>query len=493
MARSRRGRSLYVGGDSYGRRERSGRLGRRLLWGSLLSLVVFGGGWVLWAGTSGPTARLAEPVQVVGTSTPLRIQLGAGRAGLAGYEVMARRPDGSLVLLAEEEIPDTGLLGSGVRDRIVDLTLDAKALGLPEGPSEIEVYATDHAPTAFLASREPLLSVPVQVDLSPPRIRAIGGQHYVAQGGSDLLVYEVGDDAVESGVTVGDLHFPGHHPPTLPKNVRVSLYTMPHDAPAGTVPRIRAVDQAGNEREISFPVSVREKAFPAEEIRVSDTFIDGTVRPLLEANGKPVPDDPVEAFLAVNRVMRRGSERRLRELTADSAPKLAIDGAFRQQPGTQVGSRFAERRSYLYGDRVVDHQDHLGYDLASVKQTPILAAQAGTVTAAVELGIYGTVVLLDHGLGLSSLYAHLSSVDVEKGDTVQAGQQIGRSGETGLASGDHLHFSVLVGGHHVNPIEWWDPKWVRLHVEEPLAEAGRTDSLPRFDVSPSPDGAKGDL
>ncbi len=464
--------------DSFGRRERPRRLGRRLLLWMILIAVILGGGWILWSGTGGPAAVLARPIDVVGQSTPLELSLRAGRAGLASYEVMARRPDGTLVLLAEEQIPQTGFLGSGVTERSVRLDLNAKALGLPEGPGEIEVYATDHAPTAFLQPREPLLQVPIRVDLSPPRIRVLGGQHYVKPGGSDLVAYEVEEDAVSSGVDVGDLQFEGQQPPTLPSNIRVALYALPHDTEAGLVPKVSAVDAAGNRRVVSFPVEVRPRTFPSEEIRVSDGFIDGTVRPLLEENDKPVPDDPVEAFLAVNRVMRRASERRLKELTAESDPRLALTGAFRQQPGTKVGSRFAERRTYLYGEQVVDHQDHLGYDLASVKQTPILAAQAGTVSAVVDLGIYGNVILIDHGLGLSSLYAHLSSTSVESGDSVEAGQPVGRSGQTGLASGDHLHFSILVRGQHVDPIEWWDPRWVRLRIQEPLAEAGRGDSLP---------------
>ncbi len=465
--------------DSFGRRERPRRLGRRLLLWVILLAVVLGGGWILWSGTGGPTARLARPIDVVGQATPLEVSLGAGRAGLASYEIMARRPDGSLVLLAEEQIAQDGMLGSGVAVRTVRLDLDAKALGLPEGPGEIQVYATDHAPTAFLHPREPLLQIPIRVDLSPPRIRVLGAQHYVSRGGSDLVVYEVDQDAATSGVEVADLHFEGQRPPHLPENIRVALYTVPHDAESAVVPKVSAVDAAGNRRVVSFPVEVRAKTFPSEEIAVGDGFIDGTVRPLLEANDKPVPDDAVEAFLAVNSVMRRASERLLKDLTAESRPHLSLSGAFRQQPGTKVGSRFAERRSYVYDDQVIDHQYHLGYDLASVKQTPILAAQTGTVAAAVDLGIYGNVVLIDHGLGLSSLYAHLSSTSVEAGDAVEVGQPVGRSGQTGLASGDHLHFSVLVGGEHVDPIEWWDPRWVRLRIQEPLSEAGQSDALPQ--------------
>ena len=83
------------------------------------------------------------------------------------------------------------------------------------------------------------------------------------------------------------------------------------------------------------------------------------------------------------------------------------------------------------------------------------------VVHAAYLGIYGNCVVVDHGLGVQSLYAHLSSMDVKEGDAVEKGQTLGRSGTTGLAGGDHLHFTMLVGGVQVNPVEWWDPHWMR--------------------------------
>ena len=80
--------------------------------------------------------------------------------------------------------------------------------------------------------------------------------------------------------------------------------------------------------------------------------------------------------------------------------------------------------------------------------------------------------IVDHGLGVQSLYAHLSSIDVQAGDRVEKGQALGRSGMTGLAGGDHLHFTVLVNGHAVNPVEWWDPKWMQDRVLRKIAAAG---------------------
>ena len=141
---------------------------------------------------------------------------------------------------------------------------------------------------------------------------------------------------------------------------------------------------------------------------------------------------------------------------------------FLRQPDSAPLSSFADRRTYKHDGTVIDSQTHLGFDLASLRQSPVVAENNGKVVFAENLGIYGNVVILDHGLGLFSLYGHLSSIGVAVGQSVQRGDSLGRTGETGLAAGDHLHFSIMVDGIHVDPIEWWDPKWVADHVTEKL-------------------------
>ena len=136
---------------------------------------------------------------------------------------------------------------------------------------------------------------------------------------------------------------------------------------------------------------------------------------------------------------------------------------------------FAERRTYLYEGRVVDQQTHLGHDLASTRQAPVPASNAGVVVLARYLGIYGQTVVIDHGYGLMTLYSHLSSLEVAEGDEVARNQSLGRTGTTGLSGGDHLHFSVLVGGVMVDPLEWWDVRWLRSRIEAPLGDAFRIE------------------
>jgi len=142
-----------------------------------------------------------------------------------------------------------------------------------------------------------------------------------------------------------------------------------------------------------------------------------------------------------------------------------------QLGNSQVEASFADHRTYLYKGKEVDQQTHLGFDLAVTSRVPIVAANAGTVLNASWLGIYGNCVIIDHGMGVQSLYGHMSSFDVNVGDKVSRGQTIGRSGMTGLAGGDHLHFTMLVGGRMVNPVEWWDRHWIADRIERKLGEA----------------------
>ena len=190
---------------------------------------------------------------------------------------------------------------------------------------------------------------------------------------------------------------------------------------------------------------------------------------LLAANGLDQSGDLVTGYLRINRELRASTEERVRELCRQSAPTQLWEGAFFRMPKAAPLSGFADRRTYLYDGKPIDHQTHLGFDLASVRGDVVPAGNTGRVVFAGPLGIYGNAVIIDHGLGLFSLYGHLSAIDVAAGAKVGRGDPIGKTGDTGLAGGDHLHFSVMVWGVHVDPTEWWDAHWIHDHVEARLA------------------------
>ena len=112
-----------------------------------------------------------------------------------------------------------------------------------------------------------------------------------------------------------------------------------------------------------------------------------------------------------------------------------------------VTSRYGTRVDPLEGDTRV----HAGVDLRAAEGTPARAAQAGTVVRAEPAGGYGNLVVVDHGNGLETRYGHLSRIDVQVGQKLDAGQPVGEVGATGRATGPHLHFEVRRNGRTVDP------------------------------------------
>ena len=318
----------------------------------------------------------------------------------------------------------------------------------------------------------------VQVRLDPPRISIVSTKHYINLGGSEMVVYRASPPDVESGVLVGDQAYRGFPAsaagipgdPDLKVAFFALLYNQPVDAPIS----LYAKDVAGNETRAEFDHRVFPKTFRHSTIPLDDPFLKRVVPPILQQSPElSVPaDDLLAAFLKVNNDLRRMNNAKIASLAAGTAPAIVWKGAFQPLGNAQVESAFADYRTYTYGGKDVDHQVHLGFDLAKTANSPVLAANDGKVIHAQYLGIYGNCVILDHGMGVQSLYGHLSAFQVREGDEVRKGQQIGVSGQTGMAGGDHLHFSMLVNGQFVNATEWWDAHWIEDRIMRKVREAG---------------------
>jgi murein DD-endopeptidase MepM/ murein hydrolase activator NlpD len=328
-----------------------------------------------------------------------------------------------------------------------------------------------------------LVSQPVTIDLTPPRLEILAATRYVSPGGAVMVAFKAGD-ASRVDVTVGKRVFPSfaYGPPD--RGARVALIALPYDYDTGTPLGVTARDEAGNTAARGVPVELKPRAFPRDTIKLSEAFLQAKVPELLPQ--RPPTQPLLDGFLIINRDQRKQAEEEKVKIGAKTADKPLWSGPFVQPRNTKVFSNFAETRTYVYEGRTVDTQVHVGFDLASTKQTPVPAANSGQIAFAGPLTIYGNAVIVDHGLGLQTLYAHLSTIDVKVGDAVDKGHVLGRSGTSGLAVGDHLHFEVLVSGVSVTPVEWWDGKWIRDRVNKPLKDAG----LPEIEgVGEVPDDA----
>jgi murein DD-endopeptidase MepM/ murein hydrolase activator NlpD len=330
------------------------------------------------------------------------------------------------------------------------------------------VTARDGSLWKFFSGNETVLQKELTIDLTPPTLELLAEDRYISFGGAGAIVYRSSADTAASGVWVGDHFFPGFKGQVKGRpDDFIAFFAHPYNAPAKAKAKLVATDKAGNIREMPLVYELKNVKYRKSTIAVSDRFIQSTVAPLLNdeaARG----GSPKEIFLAVNNRLRKENDDTIEAITKKSTPSILWKGAFVQLSNSKVEANFADERTYTYKNEPIDKAYHLGYDLSVTKRYPVEAANNGTVVFAGDLGIYGNTVILDHGIGLFTLYSHLSSIDVKDGDTVEQRQVLGRTGETGLAAGDHLHYGVYLHGVAVLPMEWWDPKWINDNIQPKL-------------------------
>lgn len=441
----------------------------------LILLVGVAAGWAVatWD-SSPPEVAWIDPPRIVGPKTEIQVEVRDQGRGLKSLRLLLRQQGRDLVV-HEESIDEAEFLwtdGTPERRLVLQPSDMAPREDLKEGSFTLEMRVQDHA-SLGLWSRETVEQETFRLDRTPPRIDVLSKQHYIRQGGSAAVRYRVSEPVDSSGIQVGDRIFAGYPVPSGEEGVHVCLFALGHDQNRETPMTVWAQDAAGNRGRENFWKKVFPGRFRNRSIHISDRFMERVLPSIVERSEQVRgTSDLLETFLEVNGSLRRVNNRQIAELAAQTAATPLWTEEFLQLSNSQVESFFADFRSYFYQGKKVDEQTHLGFDLASLAQAPVECSNDGVVIFADYLGIYGNTVVVDHGLGLQSLYAHLSRFDVGVGDEVRKGQSLGRTGQTGLAGGDHLHFTMVLHGTHVNPIEWWDPAWVRKRVLSRLEPPG---------------------
>ena len=449
----------------------------------LLAVIVIAalgaaGAFLLAGRAEGPVIEISEPA-AVGQTGRLTVAVDTPGGALTRLDV-ALEQDGLAVPLFSLEDGADNLTRPG-EDRVV--------LSRPLGKQQIPELRAGSATLVVTASRPVLFgyreaeasqSHNFEVQLTPPRIAVLSSFHYVNHGGSEMVVYRAAPADSESGVRVGDIEYPGFPAAgagieTSDTALRVAFFSLQWNQDLETPITVFARDPYGNEATAVFDYRVFPKEFRSSRISLDDRFLARVV-PAILANSTELqvedPSDLLASYLRINRDLRRMNNETIAALAEQTAPEILWRGPFEQLVNTAVEAGFADQRTYVYGGEDVDHQVHLGFDLASTAAAPVLVANRGRVVHAGWLGIYGNCVIVDHGMGLQSLYAHLSSIDVAAGEMVEKDTRLGRTGATGLAGGDHLHFTMLLGGHAITPIDWWSSQWIEDRVMRKLRDAG---------------------
>ena len=438
---------------------------------ALVLLMLVGGGvmWYLAGREAGPSITIGSPEKFVGRSTPVSVIVEAPSEIVDG--AMTVEQNGKPVALTDLKVDRA--------DGKLVMTATIGRDGLVNGPATLSVDATRK--TLYgLRTVASNVKRDLVVRLDPPRVAVVSIHHFINLGGAEFVVLRATPDDVEAGVQVGDARYrfyPGSAVGISDPAVRVGFFALRHDQDINARISAYARDAAGNEATTPVEHQPFIKRFVQSKIPIDQRFLDRVV-PAIASNTPDVkvdtssPEGLLKGFLEINGNLRKKNGDYIASLAGKSQPRMLWTDAFAQMGNSQVESRFADRRTYFFADKEIDKQVHLGFDLATVQQAPVHASNAGVVLHADFLGIYGNCVILDHGLGVQSLYAHLSTIGVKVGDTVTKGQELGRTGTTGLAGGDHLHFTMLVQGVPVNPVEWWDAHWLQDRVNRKIADAG---------------------
>jgi murein DD-endopeptidase MepM/ murein hydrolase activator NlpD len=443
----------------------------------LILLVLVGLVFVAMAAfRAGPAPEITVEVTLpgIGKRTPILVGVSESKRGLSDVRIEFVQGEHVETIESRGYTPRKPWEFWGERTTRDEFALEVGSETLErveEGKATIRVAA--QRASAWLRFPQPAVEeVELDVILRPPSLQVTSSFTYVKQGGAEAVLYRVGPSTVEDGVQAGTWWFPGFPLPGGGENDRFALFGAPYDLDDPEQIRLAARDAVGNEARVSFIDQFTHRPLGTDRITVTDSFLERVVPTILSQvptlRKKPTL---LESYLAINGVMRRHNNSILLRLANRSAERFFWDDEFLQMRNAKVMSDFADRRTYLYQGEAIDQQDHLGLDLASTRAAEIQAANDGVVMLAQYFGIYGNAVVIDHGYGLMSLYGHLSSITVSSGQPIERGALIGHSGQSGLAGGDHLHFTMLLHGLPVDPREWWDSHWIHDRLALKLGPA----------------------
>ncbi len=394
---------------------------------------------------------------------PLKVQL-SDNEGLKSFELVLSDGKNSLIVgqgIFEEKTKEQTLLVKYPKSK----TLDPKATRLT-----LKVLVTDNSMWNFAKGNKSEKVIDINVDFTRPNVNVVANSYSITQGGSALVIFQAEDENLDMlYVQVGEEKFKAQ--PYKEEGYYAALIAWPFTNEEFKA-KVVAIDAAKNKRVADIPFYVKNHKYKVSWIKAKDKFIDGKITDLASSDPEYANiDDRLEKLKAINETMRLKNEALIhalsKEVSSDILESWKVKKFYPLRNGQKVAS-YGDERHYYYGDKhnEVSHSYHVGYDLASTKMATIKTSNPGKVVYANENGIYGNMPMIDHGLGLYSLYGHCSQLLVNEGDEVNAGDAIAKTGVSGLALGDHLHFGLLVQGIEVRPVEWFDQEWIRKNVDD---------------------------
>jgi len=426
--------------------------------------------WILVVRLEGekPSITLELPSVSIGKTQEFSFSVSDAKSGVRRIWIGLIK-DGKEVVLFKKDLPFAGLIRGGIiHQESFKIMIEPVKIGITDGKAILRMVARDYSWRKWFHGNTTYLEKDVMIDTKPPEVDILSRAHNVNQGGSGLVIYRLSETCTKSGVYVGNDFFPGYSGYFKDSNILMAFFALDYKQSPGVKIFVNATDFGGNNSKAGFQYYIKKRIFKKVSLEISDRFLNWKM-PEFDVDISPDSKAPmVDKFLKINRELRKDNNGQILKLVEKTDKKLYWDGIFLRLPNSARKASFADHRRYKYKGHVIDRQVHLGIDLASIAHSPIPASNKGKVVFVGHIGIYGKTIIIDHGFGFFSIYAHLSAFDVKMGKIVSKGEIIGHTGSTGLAGGDHLHFGMLVNKTFVNPIEWWDASWIKNNISDKI-------------------------
>jgi len=449
---------------SYGRRKSSNSL-----WIVILGLMIGAGAYIFTSQGFERNAPLIKSDDFIywNRKDPLQINISDDNA-LKAYTVYVS--DGKNNLLVANEV-----ILENVKNKTLSIVYPKKVVeGVRLNPRatklQVSVEVSDKSNWNFFQGNTVKKIINVKIDYKRPDVNILANSYSVTRGGVGLVVFQVKDEALE-GFYVEATGNQFQAQPYKEEGTYATLIAWPFNKENFSA-NIVAIDKAGNKRISTIPFYLSSRRYKTSWMEAKDKFIDGKISDLIASEPDySMIDDRLEKLKTINEVMRLKNEDLIHSLSKKVSTEILDEWKIKKfyplKNAAKVAS-FGDDRHYYYQEKEneVSQSQHVGLDLASTKMAKVVSSNAGRVVYADYNGIYGNMPMIDHGLGLYTLYGHCSNLMVKTGDDIGAGFAIAQTGRSGLALGDHLHFGMLVQGIEVRPEEWMDRKWIRDNIDK---------------------------
>jgi murein DD-endopeptidase MepM/ murein hydrolase activator NlpD len=422
-------------------------------------------------------AWIEEPLGIGADPITLKARITDSGAGLDEILVRISQKNQPQELLKRQ------IREGNVHEQEIEVKIDPKALQLREGNAELQILAFDRT----LWNNGSGLPKTVQVDFLKPRIEVITPEQNAVAGGTEMVFYKaLGKSIHLQGVDSGDNLYRGYPAAAWGESfksyerVYFAFFPIPSGFNDQSPPlKIVARDLIGNSASAPFRYRVRQKRGASFKVNLNDASA-GMLRDRFTAYARAsslsvaLSGELASDLKTLLRDIARRDEAVLEEALSASESKRWWNGPFGKPVAGYPSNSVGDKRLIAVNDREIASSAAQGARFAVSARATVVAAQAGRVVLVANLGLLGTTVVIDHGCGLATVYAHLSETTVTQGSEVATGQAIGRTGSTGFATSEEVYFEMRVQGVAVSPNEWWDQNWVRDHIENKVSFVQRT-------------------